>query len=207
MQIQFGLTEKGLVEYQFIVKAFFEWMNNISKIYASPTLWDKMKKVSYNDFKFNSNKPSSADSSTFASHMQIYPLEYVLSGDSVIFKKDDNAVKSVLEQININNLFNMLSSPVLQDQRSSLYTKLDKIDNFYGTKFTTTPYDANKIKEFTPARGENTEITNTHNGDVLSIKSSEFLKFISSNKYLPTSLDMVCRNEWSFFRPNINLDD
>ena len=204
MQIQFALTEKGLAEYEFIIKAFFEWINYLSKIYASPIIWDKMHKVSFNDFKFNSEKPSSADSSAFASNLQKYPLEYALTGDSVIFSKDDKVVRRVLDQININNAFNMLSSPEFHDQRNKLYTKFDKLDNIYGTKYTTTPYDRSKIAEFIPTRGEDKDITNTHNGDVINTKD---FGIAQENKYLPTNLEMVCQKEWSIFRPKINFDD
>ena len=162
-----------------------------------------MHKISYNEFKFNSDSPQSSDCSTLASNLQKYPLKYMVPGDSVIYTKNDKVVRKIIEQIKISNMFNLLSSPEFQNPKSKLYTLYDHVDEFYGTKYTTFSYGADKIQKFIPIRGIDVDIINENNGDAFNTR--EF-SVSQENKYLPSNLDMVCRKEWRF-RTKIDLDD
>ena len=94
----------------------------------------------------------------------------MVPGDSVIYTKNDKVVRKIIEQIKISNMFNLLSSPEFQNPKSKLYTLYDHVDEFYGTKYTTFSYSADKIQKFIPIRGINVDIINENNGDAFNTR-------------------------------------
>lgn len=201
MEIEFTLTEKGLDNYDFVIKSFFIWMNYIMTVYSSPGVWDIMQKIAEYDFYYMRQKTSTSDTSDLASNMHRYPFRYIYSGDSVFFDKDDVSAHIVLDQIHINNTVILLSSPKMEDPNSKVFTKLGKVDEFYNTKYSVQKYSLQRQREWGEAKTLHGKLYLTKGGEYLD---SNLFHIPSKNKYIPMNLDMVCPDRWFIVRVKSN---
>lgn len=203
-EIEFTLTDMGIERHEFVIKSFYSWMQYILKVYKSPGIWNMMQKIAKYDFYFMHDKPSTGDSSTFAKNMQKYPREYINSADSLILMKNNKAVRLVLEQIKIDNMITLISSQNMYYEQSKVYTKFDKLDEYYKNPYWTAQYSAEKIKELTPP---NDELTLRGTGPKLDFIDQSKFFIPSTNKYVPDNMEMVCPDRWFIVRMQPHYTD
>ena len=201
IEAEFELTEKGLRNYEYVLKTFFVWIRYIKNMYSSPGVWNIMQKISEYDFYFMKSKPWSSETSKFARNLQLYPFRYIYTSDSVFYKKDDKIVNSILSKLNMDNALIMLSSPSLDNTNDRLYTKFSRTDQYYGTQYSIMTYsDSLKESIENPIIKEG-KLYNDKEMDFIDIK---FFVIPSYNYYVPNDLDMVCPDRWFIVRVQPN---
>jgi secreted Zn-dependent insulinase-like peptidase len=203
-EVEFTLTDKGMDNYQFVIQAFQTWIKYVKNIYSSPGVWEIMQKISEYDFYFMHQDSFGSDSASFASRIHKFPFRYLYTADRVFFKKDDAIVNKVLNQITFNNTFVVLTSPKFADANDTLFTKFDRVDQYYGTEY--------KVSEYSPKENYKINQPETNNGRMFNQRTLDFIdlqnfNIPSSNRYIPFNLDIICPDRWFIVRMNPNYFD
>ncbi|OAA58393.1 a-pheromone processing metallopeptidase ste23 [Niveomyces insectorum RCEF 264] len=104
-EVTIRLTEKGLQEYQEVVKVVFQYISLLRENPPQQWIFDEQKGMADVDFKFKQKTPASRFTSKTSALMQrVLPRERLLSGTSCLHKFDPELIQRTIDYLRPDNL-------------------------------------------------------------------------------------------------------
>lgn len=164
MMTTFTLTEEGLQRYRDIAKAFFQYVAILRSQPPQQWIFDESAQLADVEFKFRQKIPASRTTSHFGGVMQKpLPRDKLLSGESLLWKFDAQAIKQGLDALTPDNFRILLTG---KDASPDWPSK----EKWYGTEYKVVemPSDFRKELEATvsaPASSRPTELHLPHRNE------------------------------------------
>ncbi|KAI7901194.1 Metalloenzyme, LuxS/M16 peptidase-like protein [Cokeromyces recurvatus] len=129
------LTEQGLIHYEDIVVAIFQYIKMIKEAGVKKWIFDEIKSLAEIDFKFSEKCPSSQYTSFLSEQMQEnLPPQWVVSGHSLLRKYDPVLIEEHLKLLRTDNFRLTLTC-----QEFPNGIQPTKVEKWYLTEYETLP--------------------------------------------------------------------
>lgn len=94
-----NLTEEGSKHLFDIIDAVFSYINLVRKLGPQEYLFDDLKSISDNSFKFSTEVPAQYTVLRLEEPMHRYPPEHFLTGDNIHYEFDPNEIKTATDHL------------------------------------------------------------------------------------------------------------
>jgi insulysin len=162
--IHIQLTQKGLEQYQDVIKYCFSYIRLLNEQGIAPHIFQEIKRMAELDFTYENKGEGANRAAHLADNLSLYPIEEAESVDYIYDELDPALVRSLLENLRPDNMLCMLTADGL---------KTDRVEPYYGTKYS---YDI-----------ENGDIYNA----LLNPPSIKGLSLPAPNSFLPDDVTLL----------------
>lgn len=120
------LTDHGIQNLEKVLDAVFSYLLLLQKSGPSEHIFNELKQIEENSFRFREEKSADENVESCATHMKFYPAKDVLVGPELYFEYDREQISKVIELLN-QPKFNLM---IMTDKH-----EFDKVEEWFGTEY------------------------------------------------------------------------
>ena len=135
--IDIDLTDEGLKHIDEITTDVFQAIDLVRKDGVKRWIHDELEKIDELNFRFREQGSPSRDAVSIAGNLQHYPARLVLKGPYVSDHFSAKQVESILDDLRVENMRQIVVAPGL---------KTDRVEPYYHTQYSVAPLAKNLVK-------------------------------------------------------------
>lgn len=133
--VEIKLTEQGLEHVQEVVAAVFSYVGMLVQKGIEDWVWDELKDIGEMKFRFKDKREPSDDAVNLATSMDTYAPTEVIAGDTLLFEKNMEKTRELLQLIRPENALVFLV-------HKGATATADKKERWYGTDYSERAFSA-----------------------------------------------------------------
>ncbi|RHY90656.1 hypothetical protein DYB35_009446 [Aphanomyces astaci] len=146
--VEVEATEAGLKHVDEIVDAIYQYLHLVQQDQIAPWVFDETQSIALMNFRFRSKETPINYATSLATRMQLYPVQHIVAGSSLLYTYNPVQVESILSQLTPRR---MRLTVVAKDFEG----KATDVEPWYGTLYAESALPPSLIQRWeSPARTE-----------------------------------------------------
>lgn len=126
------LTEDGFDHLDDVLGAIFSYLKLLQSAGPKESIFREIQTIEANAFRFTHERDALDNVEDLVISLKQYPSKYILSGDSLFFEYDPDAIKKVIDELN-DRKFNIM---ITSTRRYNDKVTYETIEPWFGTMYT-----------------------------------------------------------------------
>lgn len=126
------LTEDGFDHLDDVFAAIFSYLKLLQKEGPKESIFREIQSVEANSFRFSNERDALDNVEDLVISLKQYPSKYILSGDSLFFEYDAEAIRKIIDDIN-SRKFNIM---ITSTRRYNEQVSYELTESWFGTMYT-----------------------------------------------------------------------
>lgn len=126
------LTEDGFDHLDEVLAAVFSYLKLLQKEGPKEWIFREIQTIEANAFRFSNESDALGNVESLVLSLKQYPSKYILSGDTLFFEYDANAIRKIIDDIN-SRKFNIM---ITSTRRYNEKVTYESTEPWFGTMYT-----------------------------------------------------------------------
>lgn len=154
------LTEDGFDHLDGVLDAIFSYLKLLQLSGPKESIFREMQTIEANSFRFSSERDALDNVEDLVISLKQYPPKYILTGDSLFFEYDAEAIQNVIDELNKRKFNVMITSTrryndsinyeLTEPWFGTMYSEIDMPENWKNSWKNAKPYDEFSLPEPNP---------------------------------------------------------
>lgn len=126
------ITEDGFDHLDEVLDAIFSYLKLLQISGPKESIFREIQTIEANAFRFSNERDALDNVEDLVISLKQYPSKYILSGDSLFFEYNPNAIQKVIDELNTRRFNIMITST----RRYNENVKYESTEPWFGTVYT-----------------------------------------------------------------------
>ncbi|RHY27562.1 hypothetical protein DYB32_006693 [Aphanomyces invadans] len=199
--VEVEATEVGMAHVDEIVDSIYQYLHLLQTDGIAPWVFEETQSIALMNFRFRSKETPMNYATALATRMQLYPVQHIVAGSSLLYEYDPIQVKSILSLLTPDRMRLLVVGKEFEGTTTD-------VEPWYETAYSDTPIEPSLIERWSnPARSAalfcpHPNAFIPHNFDLVATATPGAVPILLRDD---AAARLWVKTDTTFFKPKLNI--